>query len=118
MDKQLMSKVKIMKKMKEMAHCNDSEIIEMMENSIVTDLEGESALSVKKKKDKEEDFDFHDCEELIKNATKKSMEVKKKGTNYSNFIRTFIMFLLICFAILINWLMKVEDLKTCHEQLP
>ncbi|KAK6780385.1 hypothetical protein RDI58_022569 [Solanum bulbocastanum] len=50
MDKQLMPKVKIMRKMKEMAHCNDSEIIEMMENSIVMDLEGESALSVKKKK--------------------------------------------------------------------
>ncbi|KAL3356706.1 hypothetical protein AABB24_017391 [Solanum stoloniferum] len=108
MDKQLMSKVKIMKKMKEMAHCNDSEIVEMMKNSIVMDLEGESALSVKKKKNKEEDFDFHDCEELIKNAAEKSMEVKKKGTNYSNFIKIFIMFLLMCFAIWINWLMQLK----------
>ncbi|KAK4706745.1 hypothetical protein R3W88_033709 [Solanum pinnatisectum] len=95
MDKQLMSKVKIMKKMKEMAHYNDSEIVEMMKNSIVMDLEGESALSVKKKKDKEEDFDFHDCEEFIKNAAEKSMEVKKKGTSYSNFIRIFIILVMI-----------------------
>lgn len=41
--------------MEEMTHRNDSEIVEMMENSTVMDLEGESASSVKKKKDKEGD---------------------------------------------------------------
>ncbi|KAK6781904.1 hypothetical protein RDI58_019700 [Solanum bulbocastanum] len=97
MDEQLVAKVKIMKKMEQMTHCNDSEIVEMMKNSIVMDLEGESTSSVQKKKDKEEDIDFHDCEELIKNSIEKSMEVKKKGTNYSNFIRIFIVFLLMSF---------------------
>lgn len=70
----------------------------MMENSTVMEIEDESASSVKKKKDNEGEFDFHDCEKVepIKNATEKLIEVKKKGTNYFSFNWIFFMSLNVC----------------------
>ncbi|MCD7466046.1 hypothetical protein HAX54_002378 [Datura stramonium] len=121
MNEELVSKVKKVKEMERMVAYNDSEIIEMMENSTVMEMEEESTFTVKELEEQSALIveKMKDMEaESMENSRDKEIKVKNKGTNYFNFNRICIVCMLMCVAIWMNMLMQVENLKTFHDQLP
>lgn len=104
--------------MEEMVSYSDSEIVEMIENSIVLVLDGESASNLKKKKDKKKEILIYMIlKSWLKMQNKGQWKLRIKGPTtlaslwfHNNSISVF--------AIWINRLMQVENIKTFHDQLP